>query len=171
MLTLSLLRHAKSDWSLPGQGDFDRELAPRGREAAPRMGAWMRANGVAPERILCSTATRARQTLELVLPHLPGPPSVTFDDGLYLATPSAMQARLRRSAGDARSVMLVGHDPGLQRLAIALAGDGDAADLAALRAKFPTAGLAVLAFDTDHWNQVGAGNGRLLHFMSPKRLE
>jgi phosphohistidine phosphatase len=170
MLTLSLLRHAKSDWSQPGQDDFDRQLAARGREAAPRMGAWMAANGIAPDLVLCSTAARARQTLDLVLPHLPGRPRVVHDDGLYLASPTAMLARLTRAAGAAQHVRLVGHDPGMHQLAISLARRGDAADLARLRAKFPTAGLAVLACDAEEWSEIGAGGGRLLHFMTPRRL-
>lgn len=170
MLTLSLLRHAKSDWSLPGQGDFDRGLAPRGREAAPRMGAWMRANGVTPELVLCSTAVRARQTLDLVLPRLEGQPKVIFDGKLYLASPVVMLERLRAAAGEARHVLMVGHDPGMHQFAVALAGTGEAGVLSAVRAKFPTAGLAVVTFDVEDWSEVTTGGGQLVCFMSPKRL-
>lgn len=170
MLTLSLLRHAKSDWSTRGQGDFDRPLAQRGLEAAPRMGAYMAANDVAPALVLCSTAVRARQTLDLVLPHLAKPPKVVHDDKLYLASPNIMLAQLRKSAGAARHVLMVGHDPGMHDLAVSLAATGAGADLQALHAKFPTAALAVLAFEVQGWDEVAPGGGHLLRFVAPKRL-
>lgn len=171
MLTLTLLRHAKSDWSTPGQPDFERPLAPRGEKAAPRMGAYMARKKIVPELILCSTAVRARQTLDLVLPRLPGPPPVAYDDKLYLASASMMLARLRLGAGSARHVMMVGHDPGMHDLAVSLAGRGDAGDLTALAAKFPTAGLAVLTFEAKAWEDVAPAAGTLRYFMSPKRLD
>lgn len=171
MLTLTLLRHAKSDWSLPGQQDFERTLAPRGAKDAPRMGAYMARNGLVPDLILCSGAVRARQTLALVVPALPVAPPVTYDNALYLATPSVMLARLRHCAGGAHHVMMVGHDPGMHQLAISLAGAGDAALRETLAIKFPTAGLAVLTFETDDWGCVVAGAGTLRHFTAPKRLD
>ena len=97
MLTLSLLRHAKSSWEDGSLKDFERPLAKRGESAAPRMGAFMAERGLAPQLILCSPAVRARQTLDLVLPHLAGDPSVLYEDRLYLAAPSALLARLRRT--------------------------------------------------------------------------
>src|SRR5215510_2210381 len=129
MLTLCLLRHAKSSWDDASIEDFDRPLAPRGEEAAPRMGAYMAAQGIEPELILCSPATRARQTLSLVLPKLAGQPSIEFEDGLYLASASALLARIRQVRGKTQSLMLVGHDPGLHSLAVELSGRGDAEDL------------------------------------------
>lgn len=170
MLTLSLLRHAKSDWSTRGQKDFDRPLAQRGLDAAPRMGAYMAANGIAPALVLCSTAVRARQTLDLVLPCLAPQPEVVHVDKLYLASPNIMLAQLRMRAGAARHVMMVGHDPGMHDLAVSLAGTGDPADLGALHAKFPTAALAVLAFEVEGWDEVAPGRGRLVRFVMPKRL-
>ena len=124
MLTLSLLRHAKSSWDDASLEDFDRPLAKRGESAAPRMGAFMAAQGLAPELILCSPAVRARQTLDLVLPHLAGGPTVVYEDSFYLAAPSVLLARLRKIEGKVRHVMIVGHDPGMQGLALELAGDG-----------------------------------------------
>jgi phosphohistidine phosphatase len=170
MLTLSLLRHAKSSWADPDLHDFDRPLSERGTDAAPRMGAFMARQGIAPELILCSPAVRARQTLDLVLPHLRGNPEVAYEDALYLASASAMLKRIRKVAAEVRHVMLIGHDPGLHTLARGLAGAGEQKDLQALAEKFPTGGLVVLAFTARRWSNVKCGAGRLQFFMAPKRL-
>ena len=132
MLTVSLLRHAKSSWDDSSLDDYERPLNKRGEAAAPRMGAFMAQHGLAPDLVLCSSAVRARQTLELVLPHLADRPQVVYEDGFYLAAPSAMLARLQKVDAKARHVLIVGHDPGMQGLALELAGDGDPALLQAL---------------------------------------
>jgi phosphohistidine phosphatase len=170
MLTLSLFRHAKSNWDDAGVKDFDRPLAKRGQAAAPRMGAFMATRGLAPELILCSPAVRTRQTLDLALPSLPDGPTVVYEEGLYLAAATLLLARLRRIDAKVRHAMIVGHDPGLHGLALELAGSGDAEEMQALAAKFPTAGLAVISFSVDEWASVGPGTGRLEVFMTPKRL-
>jgi phosphohistidine phosphatase len=170
MRTLSLLRHAKSSWADSSLDDFDRPLNERGEDAAPRMGAFMGRHGLAPELILCSPAARARRTLALVLPHLPGHPEVVYEDALYLAPASALLRRIRKLAQKVRHVMIVGHDPGLHTLALDLAGAGTRADLEALEDKFPTGGLAVLVFGARAWSNVKRGAGRLELFMAPKRL-
>jgi phosphohistidine phosphatase len=170
MVTLSLLRHAKSSWDDPGLDDIDRPLAERGKKAAPRMGAYMAEHGIAPDLILSSPSVRTRQTLDLVLPKLASTPPVTLEDGLYLATALALLKRVRKLKPSVRHVMVVGHDPGLHDLAVELAGSGDPADLQALAAKFPTAGLAVIVFEASAWQGVEPGAGRLVLFMTPRRL-
>ena len=170
MLTLSLLRHAKSSWDDQGLKDFDRPLAPRGEAAAPRMGAHMAAHDIEPELILCSPAVRTRQTLDLVLPHLKGDPTVFYEEGFYLASASQLLARVHKVEAKVRHVMLVGHDPGMHGLAVELAGSGRPKEMQALAAKFPTAGLAMLDFDLDDWSKVEPGIGQLRIFMTPKRL-
>jgi phosphohistidine phosphatase len=169
MLTLSLLRHAKSSWDQPLK-DFDRPLAKRGESAAPRMGAFMASHGVAPELILCSPAVRARQTVDLVLPHLAGAPTIEYEEAFYLAAPSVLLARLRKIAANVRHVMVVGHDPGMQGLALELSGAGDSETLQSLARKFPTTGLAVIRFKAREWSKIGPAKGRLQLFMSPKTL-
>jgi phosphohistidine phosphatase len=139
MLTLSLLRHAKSSWDDASLKDFDRPLSERGENAAPRVGAYMAAQGLAPEFVLCSPAVRARQTLDLVLPHLGAGPTVVYEDRFYLAAPSVMLARVRKIEAKVRHVLIVGHDPGMQGLALELAGSGDAETLRSLGANFPPA--------------------------------
>jgi len=171
MLSLTLLRHAKSSWQDASIEDFDRPLAPRGEAAAPRMGAYMAKQGLSPQLILCSPATRARQTLDLVLPQLPGEPTVEFEDALYLASASSLLARLRRIQANTTSVMVVGHDPGMHGLAVELAGKGDAASLRRLASKFPTAGLAVISFKASQWSQIKPRAGRLELFMAPRLLD
>jgi phosphohistidine phosphatase len=169
MLSLLLLRHAKSSWDDPALADFDRPLARRGEEAALRMGAYMAAQELAPDLILCSTAKRARQTLEIVLRRLGADLPTRFADGLYLATPAALLACLGKGGGGQR-VMIVGHNPGMHRLAVTLAQRGDGKSLRALAAKFPTAALAVLTFEAPGWSKIAQGGGRLALFMTPKRL-
>jgi len=154
MLTLTLLRHAKSSWEEPSLKDFDRPLSKRGENAAPRVGAYMAAQGLAPELVLCSPAVRARQTLDLVLPHLAGTPTVEYEEAFYLAAPSALLGRLRKISAKVHHVMIVGHDPGMQGLAMDLAGTGDAETLQALTHKFPTAGLAVIRFKAQNGKKV-----------------
>jgi phosphohistidine phosphatase len=171
MLSLTLLRHAKSSWQDASIEDFDRPLAPRGEAAAPRMGAYMARQGLSPQLILCSPATRARQTLGLVLPQLAGEPTVEFEDALYLASAGSLLARLRRIQANTISVMVVGHDPGMHGLAVELAGKGDAASLRRLASKFPTAGLAVISFKTSQWSQIKPKAGRLELFMAPRLLD
>src|SRR5262249_52622573 len=151
MLTLTLLRHAKSSWEEP-LDDFDRPLAPRGEKAAPEIGAALAARGLHPDLILCSGALRARETLALVLPNVGEPsPIVVFDDALYMAAPRTLLRRLHVIAPalqreTPRHVMLVGHNPGFEELALLLIGSGSAEDRAQLATKFPTAGTAVITF-------------------------
>lgn len=169
MKRLLLLRHAKSAWDDPSQGDFDRPLAPRGRKAAPQMAAALVARGWAPEAALVSPAARTRETWALVAGVLPEAPEPAFPQALYLASAAVLLDALRRAPA-ADSLLLLGHNPGLERLAALLAGPGsDPAALAALRAKFPTAGLAVLETDDD-WAFLVEGGARLVAFLTPREL-
>jgi phosphohistidine phosphatase len=176
MLTLTLLRHAKSSWDDPALDDYDRPLAKRGKKAAPEVGAALAAMGLRPDLVICSGAVRARATLDLVLAKLGAPvPEVVFDDSVYLATPETLLARLNRigpsETGETpRSVMLVGHNPGLEELALLLAGSGAADDTARMTEKFPTAAVAVIGFNADNWALIAPGLGRLEHFLTPKQL-
>jgi phosphohistidine phosphatase len=170
MLTLSLFRHGKSSWDDPALKDFDRPLSERGQSAVPRMGAFMAARRIAPELVLCSPAVRTRQSLDLLLPYLKNGPTVVYEDGFYLASASALLKRVRQIESKMHHVMIVGHDPGLHGLALDLAGDGNPEELQVLSSKFPTAGLAVIAFKTRDWSGVKAGTGRLTLFITPRRL-
>jgi phosphohistidine phosphatase len=169
MVTLSLLRHAKSAWNNPGLGDFDRPLAPRGQKAALRMGRFLAENDILPGLVLCSSAVRARETLQRVLPALPVEPDVRFDDRLYLAGPRDMIALLRETQDEYDHVMLVGHNPGMHVLALELVEDGESSAIAQLGHKFPTAALAVIDFSRP-WQDISAGGGTLRLFALPRAL-
>ncbi len=168
---LLLWRHAKSSWDHPGLADHDRPLAERGRLAAPRMAAWMLAQGLLPERVLCSTACRTRQTWAALAEASPRPLDVAFDRALYMAEAGQLLDRLRGLDAGLASVMLIGHNPGLEDLARRLAGGGDALSLGRLRLKYPTAALAELALDIPAWSALDDGGGQLLRFVRPRDLD
>lgn len=172
MLTLSLLRHAKSSWDHPGADDFDRPLAERGLKAAPLMGAYIANNGLRPDLILCSAAVRTRATLDLVMPAFdPAPPSLAYEDGLYLATASQLLSRLRGISSRWSKVMLIGHNPGFHDLAVSLTQNTSDPDAVALAGKYPTATLAVLTFNTVSWSKIAPRTGKLTHFVTPASLQ
>ena len=168
MLALYLLRHAKSSWGHAGLEDRDRPLNRRGREAAGRIGLAMRRLGLKPRLVLCSTAQRTRETLDLVLPALDPAPRIEYDDALYLANPPDMIARLSKASES--PVLLIGHNPGIGELAVALAGQGAPQDLERLVERYPTGTLTVLEFDSPRWADIAHGGGTLIHHIRPREL-
>lgn len=171
MKRLYLLRHAKSDWTDPTLHDHDRPLAKRGRKAAPLIGAYMNAERLDPMAILCSTARRAVDTLSIV--HETGKLSgvIAYERSLYMATPERLLERIHSMADTIDSIMLVGHNPGLEELASEIAGpesDGTAAE--ALGEKYPTAALAIYELPFASWTGLETRTGRLVAFLTPKRL-
>jgi phosphohistidine phosphatase len=168
---LLLLRHAKSDWSQSGLADRDRPLAKRGRDAAKVIAGYIRQQQLAPDRVLSSPATRTRQTVSVVLDIIGTSPKIVFDETLYdFGSGERLLAAIRNEGGDAATLMLVGHNPAIERLAALLAGTGDTALMAAMTRKFPTAALAVLDFETRAWSAVKPGKGTLTAFVTPKGL-
>jgi len=168
-LPLPLPRHAKSSWDVAGQDDHDRALNGRGRKAAHALGEFLAREGPQPDRVLCSTATRARETWERLEPSLPGGPAVEIERGLYLAGAGELLARLQ-ACGDEPCVMMVAHNPGIEELARRLAGSGDEAAWRRLRDKYPTGGLATFAFGVTRWADARAAGGELLRFVVPRDL-
>jgi len=166
MTRLDLLRHAKSSWDEPGMADRERPLAPRGRRAAGRVAEHLRAEGVRPDVVLCSTAVRARQTLDIVLPAL-GEPEVLVEEGLYAGDAEDVLDRLRSLPDATARAMVVGHNPTLQDLALDLAASGR--DLERLREKLPTGALVTLAFGGP-WRGLGAGRATLESLVVPRDL-
>jgi phosphohistidine phosphatase len=169
---LVLLRHAKSAW--PDMPDHERPLAWRGQRDAPVMGRWLRAVGLVPDLVLCSTARRARETWQLAQSGLGAVPPVRFDDRVYEASPAALLDLIRRESGAAETLLVVGHDPGVPGLALTLAGAGPDAYpgggmLDRMRAKFPTATIAVFGC-TGNWDGLGPGSARLACFIIPRDL-
>lgn len=173
MRELLVLRHAKSRWDQQGTADHDRGLAPRGITAAGKMGALIANRGWLPDRILCSTATRARETLALARQDWPEPPAVPTRElaTLYLAAPGRLLDMIRRQPDGALRLMLIGHNPGLQDFVSRLAGHGDAAGRAAIASKFPTAALALVALDIATWRDLDWNEGRLVAYHTPRAID
>jgi phosphohistidine phosphatase len=159
---LLLLRHAKSSWDDPALADHDRPLAPRGLRAAKRIGARLRTDQTPIDLVLCSSARRARETLSLVAP----PGEIEIEDGLYGASAEGLLERLRRVGDDVRSVMLVGHNPAMQDLAIGLLSGADQDAIG----KFPTGALATLTF-SGSWRSLAAGRADLVTYLKPRELD
>lgn len=166
--TLLLLRHAKSSWDDPALADFDRPLASRGREAAPRMARAMEERGWLPDRALVSSSLRTRQTWELVARGLPGEIPALFEDAIYEAPPERILAAARATPGTVATLLVIGHNPGLETLAALLAGPGSRPEaLERMGRKFPTAALSRLSFDGD-WADLGPGRAALADFLTPR---
>jgi phosphohistidine phosphatase len=167
MRRLHLLRHAKSSWDEPGLEDHDRPLAPRGRRAAKLVADWAAEHDVRPQLVMSSTAVRARETLERVLPGL-GEPEVRFDEDLYAARVDALLQCVRALPDGMEEAMLVGHNPGLRALLLLLAAPGQLRGRA--EAKVPTGALATLEADIDRWRDLQPGAARLVEFVLPRDL-
>jgi phosphohistidine phosphatase len=174
--TLLLLRHAKSSWDDSTLRDHERPLAPRGERAAPAMGRYLDQERLVPERVVCSTSARTRQTWgllerELDTSSIPGSIAVEFSHLLYGASAGEMLEEIHAQPTEVDRLLLVGHNPGTEELALALAGDGsDAGARARIGTKFPTAGLAVLEAPVEAWTGFEPGKARLLRFVVPKDL-
>lgn len=168
-MRLWLLRHAKSSWGDAGLRDEDRPLATRGERAADRMRDYLDAEGIHPELALCSSALRARQTLARVLPALGTELEVLIEPALYTFDAEVILERLGRIAPDVTSVLLVGHNPAIQDLALRIAKRGER--LGGLARKYPTAGLAEIAFSGGAWNTLADQPGELARFVIPRDLD
>lgn len=158
MRTLILLRHAHAEPAAAGQADIDRALSAEGLAEAEAAGRWLSEQGLAPDRVLCSPARRTRETLEAVLRGI-GYVEQRLIDGIYDATPGALAALVDEHA-EAERLMLVGHNPGLERLA-ALMHSGQSGDYRGM----PPGGIAVLQFPVDA--TVEPGVARLSDFWWP----
>lgn len=167
MSRLFLLRHAKAGWALPGVRDFDRSLELSGRADAEATGAAMRARGFVPDITLCSNARRARETLEGIA-GCADTGRVLFFDRLY-SDDAAAYLSLIHEHGNSGSLLIIGHNPMMEDLAMALAGDGEHAARANLNAGFPTSGLAVIAFPGG-LGKAAPGGGYLEAFLTPADL-
>ncbi|MFG1344290.1 histidine phosphatase family protein [Xanthobacter autotrophicus DSM 431] len=169
MRRLILLRHAKSDWP-DGVADPERPLAPRGRSAAPRIGAYIAREQLVADRVLVSPARRTRETWDLVAAQLPPIKVVASEPRIYDASAARLLSVLRDQPREAHSVMLVGHNPGLEDIAHLLAAGGPPPHLAKMAEKFPTGSLAVIDLPIDDWSAIVPESGRLDRFVTPRDL-
>jgi phosphohistidine phosphatase len=158
---LFLLRHAKSSWDDLSLADDDRPLAPRGRTAAKRVRAHLRHEQIRVALVLCSSARRARETLDLVAP----PGEIRIERALYRASSNELLERVRRVSDEVDAVMLIGHEPAIRDLAVCLIGN----DSELAERKFPTAALATLTF-TGPWRNLEPEHAELAAFITPREL-
>jgi phosphohistidine phosphatase len=164
MKRLTLVRHAKSDWSLPGQQDWDRALNKRGQRDAPEMARRLRARKLKPDRVLASPAVRALATATVMCRELKVPAGqVRQDERLYLASPADLLAVVRELGGGARHLMVFGHNPGITDFANRLSA-GDRID------NMPTCAVFTALFDLDDWRTLDWGGGQEAEFDYPKNV-
>lgn len=172
MKRLFLLRHGKAQPADGSTEDFDRTLMLSGMQDAAAMARYLRKNDHSVELILCSASARTTQTAELVLHELQS--EIEYRDALYLADATKLLAAVRGAPATANSLMLVGHNPGLENIATLLAREPvrrqERARHEALEEKFPTSALAILDFDVGRWRDVEKGAGKLVDFVRPKDI-
>ena len=175
MRRLMLLRHAKTEHDSPSGRDQDRRLDNRGRHDAAEIGGWIGRHPPFPDLVLVSQAIRAHQTWEIAweaMKDLAPEPQVEPMPELYSADASELLQIIRTaSESDPHRLLLVGHNPGMHELALALAGSGDHAGRRALADNLPTSGLAIFDFAIDDWADVAFRRGKLVLFISPKLLK
>lgn len=171
MTRLTLLRHAKSSWDDSVQRDFDRPLNARGLKAAQTIGRHMRAEGLAFDYVIASPAVRVIETLDGVWDGYGAKLRPVWDRRVYLASCVALLDVVREAPADAQSLLLAGHNPGLEDLVLMLVPDraGDALR-DAVEQKYPTAALAEIEFDGP-WSTLAPGTARLTRFVRPRDLD
>jgi len=167
MKRIYLLRHAKSSWDDTSLPDHDRPLAGRGRRAAKAIARHMRDSDIEPELVLCSTARRARETLDRIEAALGGA-AIEIESDLYAASATTLLQRLRSVPDTVDSVLLIGHNPGLQDLALELARPSPRTD--DLAAKYPTAALATLEASASTWRELDRSSAELVELVRPRDL-
>jgi phosphohistidine phosphatase len=168
MKKLVLMRHAKSSWDDPDLEDHERPLTARGRKAATQIAKYLEDSRLAPTIVLCTTAARARETLELIRPALGDSATVKIEPKLYGAGSKELLARIRRVSQAAPSALVIGHNPAIQDLVLELVPDAPLADQ--IRRKFPTAAVATLHIRVGEWRNVAPAKASLVEFVTPKGL-
>lgn len=169
MKKLTLLRHAKSDWGDPALRDFDRPLNARGHQASRAMGRRIASLGLAFDRILASPATRVVETLAGVADGYGRALAPEYDEHIYLASAAALLAIVRAVDDRHDRLLIAGHNPGMERLALLLSRGGALRDDVAV--KYPTGALAEIALPVTRWRDLGEGAGTLERFLRPRDLD
>lgn len=172
MKTLTLLRHAKSGWDDPVSRDFDRPLNGKGKRAAEMVGRHMRSAGLAFDHAVASPAVRVVETLQHIAIGYGSDLAPAWDKRIYLASSATLLDVVHDLPDAAGHALLVGHNPGLEDLVLALVPDAAEQHLrSAVELKYPTASVATMTFDTQNWNGVSAGSGQLVAFTRPRDLD
>jgi phosphohistidine phosphatase len=171
MRTLMLLRHSKAVVADGKIRDHDRPLAPRGQKDAPKIGAYMGRHRLMPDCALVSPAKRTRETWALLAPALAAPPQPTFDARLYDASPQTVMDVIQETGSACRTLLVLGHNPALHRVAVGLIATGDLDAREQLHESLPTSGLVTIDFPFDDWRKLHAQAGRLGLFVTPDLLK
>jgi len=169
MLRLALLRHAEAHAHAEG-GDKVRTLTASGRDMARKMGAFCAALPLVPDIVLVSPSSRTQGTYEFAAKEMKAPPPACLEEDLYNATSTTIKGLVANLPSECRTVLVIGHNPGIAEAAIALAGDGDRTGLAEMRQHFPAPALAVIDFDIPVWAEMKAGQGLLKRFVTKSTL-
>jgi phosphohistidine phosphatase len=170
MRRLLLLRHSKAERAELGESDQKRPLSDEGRADASAMGAYLASHAFRFDRALVSPAIRTRETWQRLAIPLGTTPSPGFDERIYNATAQTLLTVLKQQPGDAHTLLMVGHNPGLHELATMLVATGDVDTREQLRENFPTSGLAIMDFALDSWAKLHPRSGRLERFVGPKSI-
>lgn len=160
MLRLYIMRHAKSSWAVPGARDFDRELNDRGLADLKKISKIIKDNPITPDKILCSSAIRTRQTLEAITHGFSNEPDITYTERLYSSGLSEY-IEMINGVTDAKSLMIIGHNPMCGSLATSLPGSGVEEELEKIAYKYPTGAISIIDFEVDSWSKVVKGAGIL----------
>ncbi|MEO0822138.1 MAG: histidine phosphatase family protein [Pseudomonadota bacterium] len=171
MKTVILLRHAKSSWMDSELDDHDRPLNRRGKRAAPVTALWIKRNGYLPDRVVCSTSRRTRQTVKRMRAAVPDLPEPVLEPGLYLAAPQSIVELVSTQPEASERVMLVGHQPGLSACARALVNGSVRPGCHRAFEHFPTAAAAVLQLPVDRWSDVTLHTAEFVDFAMPRELD
>lgn len=171
MKKLTLLRHAKSGWDDPVERDFDRPLNGKGRRAAARMGRYMREEGLAFDLVVASPALRVQQTIAGVEDGYGKPLSPVYDRRIYMASAATLLDLIQGLDDAHERVLLVGHNPGLEDLVLLLVPESAGGCRDEVEVKYPTAALAELRFDVEHWAHIDEQKGVCQRFMRPRELD
>ena len=171
MKTLMLLRHAKSSWDSGARSDFDRPLNARGHRAARTVGRALKAQGLSFDAVIASPAVRVVETLEDLVDGYGAPLPPSFDQRVYLGSVATLLGLVREADDTADRLLLVGHNPGLEGLAMLLTRDDGNGLRRELAAKYPTATLAEIVLPIAHWREIAPGKGELARFIRPRDLD
>lgn len=170
MRRLLLFRHAKAERSEPGMEDRARRLVERGQKDAATVGAYMASHALIPDRVITSPSSRTQETWKFAAPAFKPAPAVISAERLYNAAPHDVLGVIKGAPAAAKSLLIVGHNPGLHAVALMLVASGDIESRERLREKMPTCGLAIIDFAFDDWAKLHLQSGRLERFVTPKLL-
>jgi phosphohistidine phosphatase len=174
MKRLITFRHAKSGWDQPATRDFDRALNDKGKRAAAVMGRHMKSLGMEFDTVIASPAVRVVETLDAMFDGYGKRPAVGWDRRVYLASASNLLEVVQEAPDSADTILLAGHNPGIEELVLSLttdAGEEEIRNRSEIEEKYPTASVAELTFEVEHWSQIDEGRGHLVRFVRPRDVD